>query len=208
MKAFSVSPMILYIAGFVFVLFLFSTMIYPATLTIIQGECWGVGIQTTLKTIKSEFDALTPGGQEKKITVNLGDCVEYIAFVGKDNLERFYLDYFLESEAEGVFKCPKDFSVYIIAIPFFEESESGMAFWEWPKDKVKEEVEKIFKQKFRKINPFCDILDSCKDCYYNDDIEKRVMMGSGKDGNVKTYCITMKKISTKNYDISVEPGGC
>lgn len=213
MKAMTFTTIILYVAGFVFVLFFFAALVYPAILGIIQGECWGVNTYNTIKEIKAEFEGLTPGGQSKKMEVVLGDCVEHIAFVDKDTLADYYLNYFLKAEAETVFKCPdtEKFSVYIIAIPYFEETKSGLRFWRYPKDFIKEEIDKLYKEKFRQIKPMCDILDSCEDCYYKSgSIETRVLEGSRKRGEPRTYCLTMSKTGQlgKQYEISVKLGGC
>ncbi len=199
---------VMWATGIVFVLFFFVVFIYPAFLGIIQGECWGVNTHNTIKAIKSEFKSVTVGGEGKKIGVIIGDCVDNIAFVDEDTLKEFYLNYFIPADADQLFKCPDGYGVYMIAIPYFEETKSGLAFWKWYKDLIKEEIEKVYKEKFKGIKPICDILDTCEKCHYNGPIEQRVLSGSRKRGESRKYCITMKKLTDENFNISVSEGGC
>jgi hypothetical protein len=82
--------------------------------------------------------------------------------------------------------------------------------WKYPKDFIKEEVEEIYKEKFKQIKPVCDILDACEDCSYLGPIEGRVLEGSRKRGEAVTYCLTMSKMGQygKNYVIEVSEGEC
>jgi hypothetical protein len=204
--------MLLYVFGFLLVLLLFATMIYPAILSIIQGECWGVNVYNTIQGIKSEVNGLTPGGQPAKITVTLPDCAEHMAFLNEDEVSEYYLRYFLAAEGDNVFKCPKDYKVYMIAMPFFEETETKWyELWKLPKDLVKEEIEKIYKEKFKQIKPHCDIADPCKDdCSFDGSLDDRVLLGSRKKGEVRTYCLSISRIGStgKTLHIDFKDGEC
>ena len=80
-----------------------------------------------------------------------------------------------------------------------------------PKDLVKEEIEKIYKEKFKQIKPHCDIVDACKDdCSFDGDLDDRVLMGSRKKGEVRTYCLSISRIGStgKTFHIDFKDGEC
>ncbi len=193
----AVLDLVLWAAGIGFALFIFFGIAVPFLFGITREECWNVGAFGSIENIKSDFNGLTPGGAVKKRTVILQDCVDSIRFINKDQLV----------EVSGILECTSGYDAYIIALPYYKETKSGLRVWKWFEDGVVEEVEEWYKKNLRAFKPTCVIMD-CNDCYFSG--APIVLEGSRKEGETKPYCLTMSRSGQegKTYNIDVREGEC
>lgn len=189
----------MWVAGIAFAFWLL-VIIFQLLFGVTSMECWNVGALDTMKSVKSDLNSLTAGGGVKKRTVVMGGCVDSIMFINKDNLGDL-------DKIPGIVDCPSSYSAYIIALPYYKETESGWRVWKWFEDGVVEEVEKWYNKNVRAFKPTCEIMN-CDNCYFNG--APITLEGSRDEGKTKTYCLTMNRGGGdgKLYNIDVKEGKC
>ncbi len=123
----------------------FAQVVWPL-LRYAANPCWGVFV--------SDINSLSiwPWEKEKSVDFHFCDVVGELAFVNKAELEGF--EQTINKEYSVAIGCEEDYESYVVGIPKFEETESGLKFWLWPKD-VWENVEKMWNEKMAGIKPVC-----------------------------------------------------
>jgi hypothetical protein len=114
------------------------------------NPCWGLFVSDI-----NSFE-IWPWEKEKSVDFHFCDVVGELAFVNKEELQEFKEE--ISEEFAKVIECEPDYASYIIGLPYFEETKSGLKFWLWPKD-IWENVVKWWKEKMGGIKPVCKGLE-------------------------------------------------
>lgn len=158
---------------------IFFQEIWPIIRFGIFSPCWGVFV--------SDMNSVT-FLKSKPHSVTVGDCVDSFNFVNKRQLASSFRS----------LECPANAEGFLIAIPRFSETQSGLKFWLWPED-LWEEAEQAWKERFGGIRPICKGLNkpftAVPEPLY------------GPPSGSITYCIQIIEQET-TFDLSIQVGKC
>ena len=160
--------------------------------TVRWGPCWA-SFNQNLGEVETSLEQKLMTQESDRVTVTMGECVGLLAFVNKEDLD--------EIETEGLsnaLNCPSG-EGFIIGLPYFEETASGLRFWRWHKD-IAENIMKSWEEKVKGIGPLCKGLDKKFS-------ELEPIKGPG-EGKTKTLCLELSKLGDDKYGISYGVGAC
>jgi len=168
------------------------------------GPCWA-NFNQEMGEIEKALEQKLKTQESTEVTITMGDCVSKLIFLDKKSLDD------LEDKIGKTFteelKCPArknqegeilEGSGFIIGIPYFEETKSGLKFWQWPKDYI-ENIVRSWQEKVRGIGPLCKGLDR--------GINLEDIDGPG-EGKTRTICLELSKIGDDKYGIDYREGVC
>lgn len=168
------------------------------------GPCWA-SFNQEMGEIEKALEQKLMTQEKVKVTVTMGECVSKLIFLDKKGLDD--LEDKVGKEFTEELKCPVrktqegeilEGNGFIIGIPYFEETKSGLKFWQWPKDLLENIVRK-WQEKARGIGPLCNSLDR--------GINLEDINGPG-EGKTKTICLELSKIGDEKYRVDYEEGSC
>lgn len=147
------------------------------------GPCWANFDQEMGEIEKVLEQKLKLKETPESVTVTMGECVTKLVFLNKKDLDD------LKDKVGRIFseqlKCPEG-KGFIIGIPYFEETKSGLKFWLWPKALL-ENLARKWQEKARVIDPLCRPLGY--------EVTPLDIDGPG-EGKAKMVCMTAEKIKS------------
>ena len=170
---------LLLLGAITIVLFIFITMVYPWMIGILAGECWRNARFTELGGLLRDMDNMN-SGQTITYSITLGECVDKLILVHRDELRGVVKDY-------DKLECPSNaLSMAVL--------EPDVKWYE------------IIKQQI--VDPDCREIP-CKSgqCLIGKD-NTVTLEGPEKKETSKEYCLEVKKVSNTYYINTLASSGC